>query len=613
MRKGSILLTVMVILLVVSAIGTGVFVAFQGYRNRAEYNWQLLEASYRASNGLNLGVAFLKKYFSGLVGIRIPSWASGSVNWFSDFEKRVFAQADGTAWKNTFELVDKTRYYDLVFERGFSEELKRNGLDGVKVVAFPFQSAHYLLLVSRAQVGRAVVYKYAVLSTNFLNKYAYFTEKETQTDGRIIYFITQDTIDGPFRSNDVIRVRGSPNFKGVVEFAGIRVEMGAGPIYGNPPPRYLTAKDIEEYNITRIKESYFSQLEKVVMKVSDAVKSTVPTGLRLPRTFQEERKEGGKTVLYRKMLDYIVSLKEPLGSNSEEAEMVKVEYTVKGIYKSEDGVRWEDVTGSVKPEEKKGGELFTLKFNRKKNSYHLVVHGNEAREILGLDRNEYELNFNGVIFAEGDVYLKSMGGAGKPALVDGRMTIVAGYKTLYDSKDKTFKENITHLGSVFIEDPIVYADYVEVLEKIAAEQGKKGSFEKIVSVTTIGEKYAEFLKKHESDDFLNIVAAQNVVVNQKRENMKIFASLYAFDGSFYVKDYNSGSPVGELLIFGSLMQYRRGAVGTFYWDLRSGKPVVQTGYYKNYIYDWRILKGLAAPGTPAIGDNVLVLSVREVY
>lgn len=107
------------------------------------------------------------------------------------------------------------------------------------------------------------------------------------------------------------------------------------------------------------------------------------------------------------------------------------------------------------------------------------------------------------------------------------------------------------------------------------------------------------IKNHESDDFLNLVSFNDVVVKEKRKNMKIFASIYAFDGSFYVEGYDRGEPKGELTIFGSLMQYVRGPVETF--------------YRKNYIYDWRILKGISVFGTPTIEEESMILSIREVY
>ncbi|HOH54379.1 MAG TPA: hypothetical protein PLN23_09290, partial [Fervidobacterium sp.] len=89
---------------------------------------------------------------------------------------------------------------------------------------------------------------------------------------------------------------------------------------------------------------------------------------------------------------------------------------------------------------------------------------------------------------------------------------------------------------------------------------------------------------------LNLVSKNNVVVSEpviqsnwwgtrylKLDNMKIFASIYAFNGSFTVEDYNSGGSAGQLFTFGSIMQNARGPVGTF------GSLMGPTGYYKTYV------------------------------
>jgi len=49
-----------------------------------------------------------------------------------------------------------------------------------------------VLVVSRNSVGKIESYAFAVLAIDFLNKYAYFTEKETRPGIGKIYFITRD-------------------------------------------------------------------------------------------------------------------------------------------------------------------------------------------------------------------------------------------------------------------------------------------------------------------------------------------------------------------------------------------------------------------------------------
>ncbi|KHC93088.1 MULTISPECIES: hypothetical protein [unclassified Thermotoga] len=593
MRNGSILVTTVIILVIVSVLGISVFFAFNQYRENVGLTAQRLEATYRASNILSLGVACLKKHF-GFSGMEI-NWSTGSVTWFDDFRKRVLLQSDGDAWENVFSLLDTEKYYNLSSDIDFSTEASKLGFSNFEAVAIPFENnPFFALLVVRAQVGKAVVYKYAVLSSDFLNKYAYFTEKETRPDGDKIYFITQDTIDGPFRSNDVIHVKGEPLFKASVEFKGIEVEAGNGPRYENPPPKYLTDEDIEKYKMSKIKDYYAREIEKIVKPASEAVNSVEPVGIELPAA---KIVENGYFYKIQLETAYIIEFNTPRG-NSENDYLIKVKY--KEMYRK---YVWYFNWYFVGETEGKEFNLFHIKPKPNSDLYHLVIQGNEAKKLLGLDRNEYDIYFNGVIKTDSDVYLGNMSeGRGKPMFVDGKYTIVA--------------------KNIYIEDPIIYNDYREVLETIADLEGIKGNSDQKIAEVEIRpldengdvktEEYAEMIKNHESDDFLNLVSFNDVVVKEKRKNMKIFASIYAFDGSFYVEGYNSGDPKGELTIFGSLMQYVRGPVGTFHWT-KNGKPEIETGYRKNYIYDWRILKGISVFGIPTIEEESMILSIREVY
>ncbi|PLV59860.1 type II secretion system protein [Thermotoga sp. KOL6] len=598
MRKGSILITTLVVLLIVAVFSTVMVIYFQQYKKNAEYTSQRLEAAYRASNALNLGISFLKVHFEGILGIDVD-WKNGKVQWLEDFKKRVFSQTDGDAWKKMFELVEEDKYYDLALEEGFSEEMSKYELSKTEVIALPFQNSYYTLLVARSQVGRAVVYKYALLSSNFLNKYVYFTEKETR-NGEEIHFITQDVIDGPFRSNDVIHVSGEPLFKGSVEFKDIDVEEGNGPRYENPPPKYLTQEDIEKYNMERIKNYYLTKIREIVKPASEAVVYPSDVGIELPTIRELVDEWQYFWWYYRKYFEpvYVIEFNTPRGQSDNDY-LIKVKYKeIYKTYRSSDGQNWEFVSS----EEGNLRELFHIKPKPNSDQYHLVVTGQKAREILGLDKGTYDIHFNGVLKTDTDVYIKNMSNSGKPMFVEGKYTIVA--------------------KNIYVMDHIIYNDFREVLETIAASQGiNSSSEEKIADETVIRpldkngnvetEEYAELLKNHKSDDFLNLVAMENVVVKKKRKNMKIFASIYAFDGSFYVEGYDTIKPKGELTIFGSLMQNVRGPIGTFYWEKE--KPQILTGYRKNYVYDWRVLKGIAAAGTPATEEESLVLLLREVY
>ncbi|HET6273327.1 MAG TPA: hypothetical protein VFG32_10120 [Bacteroidota bacterium] len=88
-----------------------------------------------------------------------------------------------------------------------------------------------------------------------------------------------------------------------------------------------------------------------------------------------------------------------------------------------------------------------------------------------------------------------------------------------------------------------------------------------------------------SDDMLGLIAERNVVVADNaanRINCEIHGSVFTRTGSFTAENYNSGSPRGLLNFLGSIVQERRGAVGTF------GSSGLLTGYYKRYRYDERL-------------------------
>jgi hypothetical protein len=61
------------------------------------------------------------------------------------------------------------------------------------------------------------------------------------------------------------------------------------------------------------------------------------------------------------------------------------------------------------------------------------------------------------------------------------------------------------------------------------------------------------------------------------------------DGSFYVENYDTRSPSGNLTMHGGIGQHNRGAVGTF----NTGTGTLVSGFNKNYTYDSRFM--LAPP------------------
>jgi hypothetical protein len=88
-----------------------------------------------------------------------------------------------------------------------------------------------------------------------------------------------------------------------------------------------------------------------------------------------------------------------------------------------------------------------------------------------------------------------------------------------------------------------------------------------------------------SNDLLGLVSENNVTIADNAANASdvyIDGSIFARNGSFGAENYNSGSPRGHVYLNGSIVQNKRGAVGTF-----SGSTI-KTGYLKAYRYDDRL-------------------------
>jgi hypothetical protein len=143
---------------------------------------------------------------------------------------------------------------------------------------------------------------------------------------------------------------------------------------------------------------------------------------------------------------------------------------------------------------------------------------------------------NGVILAkEGSFHVKGV--------VDGRITLCA----LGDAASKQ--------GNIYIEDDIMYA-----------HDPRK--------VTT--------------DNILGLIAENSVIIEENAANnddLILQGSVFCRTGGLTAENYDSRPVSGILDLLGGIIQYKRGAVGTF--SSSSGSPVIKTGFRKNYKYDTR--------------------------
>jgi hypothetical protein len=114
-----------------------------------------------------------------------------------------------------------------------------------------------------------------------------------------------------------------------------------------------------------------------------------------------------------------------------------------------------------------------------------------------------------------------------------------------------------------------------------------------------------------SDDAVGLVSRDDIWVDTTMpDNAQIHAAMMATgrangeNGSFGVVDYGSGSPRGNLNVWGSIVQEVRGAVGTF-----SGSGPA-TGYSKRYRFDRRF-QTLAPPHYPRLATKLNISGWRE--
>ncbi len=103
-----------------------------------------------------------------------------------------------------------------------------------------------------------------------------------------------------------------------------------------------------------------------------------------------------------------------------------------------------------------------------------------------------------------------------------------------------------------------------------------------------------------STDLCGLVAEGNVTMadntaNRDSADETVMAAIMALNTSWSAQNYSSGSPRGDLVVYGGIIQKMRGAVGTF-----SGTTIV-SGYRKDYNYDSRLMDN-PPPAFPTTGQ-----------
>lgn len=577
MHKGFMTAIVLVMMVVASML---LLVLYQGVANYRENAMSTLSSTQNDTdsvNMMNIGVGFLKPKSLGILGI--PLLYNDSVpTWFDDFKGKL-----NQNWQNyitTYVSTTKAcKIYDWSSTGGQDSGLIKsessatdlyNQITSYITSRTPYQVALYAFPMkqsgsttvflfsmvkrqyksSNGQSKYVTTYTYCIVGPKLFNQYVYFTNKEIGSDGKPIYFKAGELIDGPMRSNDYVYINntgGKPTFNGTVEFKGIKdknqntVAENKYPNYatmkGNPPYRILSDTDAANLDFSSIATEYQTNLQSMVTSYSNLQTPPVtPTGIK----FDFDN-------------DITLSFNHGTGTSNYDLRIYE------GSNIANSTVRY---TINWKPS---GAPNATVK----KETY------TKQKDGKWVWKKDFQVDtlFNGVIYAK------------KNIIIDNDSTYLSKYYgnyTLYSEGDIKVKDRLIPYDT--------YTNYFTSQETQYA--GTK------LSTSTIND-IKDYVSANEKSS-LNLVAKNNVIVSEtsgtKPYNMKLFASIYAFNGSFKVEDYDHDKSAGQLLVFGSIMQNVRGPVGTF--DPSTGKT--QTGYYKTYVYDERLITAAYQPaGTPA--------------
>ena len=569
MRKGFMTAIVLVMMVVASMLLLVLYQGVANYRENAMTTLSSIQNDADSVNIMNIGIGFLKPKSLGILGI--PLLYNDNVpTWFNDFKGKL--NQDWQNYITTYvsttkacKIYDSTSNAGLIILENASNFLSEitSYIDQrkpyqISLYAFPMKQSGSTTVFLISMVKRqyrtpnnqykyVTTYTYCLVGPKLLNQYVYFTNKETGSDDKPIYFTGGELIDGPMRSNDYIYIdntNGNPTFNGTVEFKGIKdknqntVAENKYPNYatmkGNPPYRILSDTDASKLDFNSIASEYHTNLQNMVKPYSDLQTSpATATGIKfgndITLSFNHDTSSDYDLLIYE-------------GSNIANS---TVRYKIK----------W-----------KPNGPPNATVIKETKS-------GSSWSPSAPVDTL-----FNGVVYSTGNITIDSNNSK--------YLSKYYGNYTLYSEGDIKVKDRL-----------IPYDTYNEYFKNDQAKPLSSSDIESIKKYVSANEKSS-----------LNLVAKNNVIVSEpvvqsflffeyytKLDNMKLFASIYAFNGSFKVADYNNDNPAGQLLVFGSIMQNIRGPVGTF--D-SSGKT--QTGYYKTYVYDERLITAAYQPaGTPA--------------
>jgi hypothetical protein len=552
MRKGYVLEAALILLIAV-AIFVAAIVSFVSNTSMLRISQEkLIIASNNAMNGLQMGTSFIASYANTIGGFSLNFNSSGisagavafsSIPWLqsntsNNFFNAIYSSTDGAGWKvalstlatgtNNVLYLNKIpavqKFFQTLYATGVFSSTPDVVIIQTKLGGYIDNSKYFV--VARSKVGGSVAYASGFVVANGLNRYVYFTQVEPPD----IYFTSQDLLDGPVRSNDVINIEGNPVFDGFVQAKGYNI------VSGNPQflsgNAILTPADIASMNMSMIANQYSSQINSEIVSPSYVATAGITSN---PIGFDLSKINWSKINLSRTPDIEVVF------SANGNSKTVSVYY----YNSSKQGQPWTP--------------LFTINPTNGSSvpgTVQIVVNGEKAAKILGVNNpSTFNFNFNGVIKTSSNLYINGN---------NDKTAYVAGKYTLYTTK------------SVYIQSNIVYEDADTLFDKSNKDW----------IVSPMSTSMVKQLRNSTCTDALNIVANNNIVLtNNAPPNTKLMASIYAFNGSFSYQNWDNSSPMGQLFLYGSLMQYKRGPVGTFQ-SLSSISPDELVNAFQEDFYNW---------------------------
>ncbi|MGC8955312.1 MAG: hypothetical protein ACP5JS_04340 [Fervidobacterium sp.] len=539
-RRGFATAIVLIFLAISSILLLSIYEIVGNYRNSAIKMRLQTQLDTDALNILNVGVGFLKAKSAGLLGFTI-TFSPNTPSWYnSDFLNKLNDQ-----WRSFVnQNVQKNATFKIVSlttsESYFADNLLRDEISSYKLERGLSSIELYAFRINQLQV-----FLISRTEKNGISVYSYGIVGSKLLN-QYAYFTNKESIS-----------------------TSQRIFFKAGELIDGP----VRSHDYININPAGGKPTFLSTIE--VLGIKDARGNIVQ-----PQNYLDYANLQGNPP-YKILTSQDVS--------SLDFNVIKNEYksSLSNVVKTYDEVKINPnilsglkFTGPIQVSFNHGqsGSNYEVKISQGNVDYIITWNPKPPdakirKQMLRGQTEEFTFKFNGVIYSTDNL------------TVDGptALSTYNGNYTLFSEKDVSIKDRI-----------IPYQTYQNFFT--ASEHGNNGN---VVSQSGV-QQIKNFVSTSETSS-LNIVAMNNVTIAQKLENMKIFASIFAFDGSFGLQGYDSGSPTGQLLVFGSIMQNIRGAVGTF--NSMTGQTV--TGYYKTYVYDPRIVTGAYQPyGTPTKSNTI---------